>query len=134
MNTFFRFFYEFFAIFIEGLKIIIGGLFKGIGQIFNISEYAKIIGSYKDSFNGPEKFFVYVAIIVLIIVILLVCVLIGLYIKKLLRRATNRMNREELLNEIGSLNDQVRKLMKEKHELMSMKVSQLGVKQEDGQK
>lgn len=134
MNTFFRFFYEFFAIFIEGLKIIIGGLFKGIGQIFNISEYAKIIGSYKDSFNGPEKFFVYVAIIVLIIVILLVCVLIGLYIKKLLRRATNRMNREELLNEIGSLNDQVRKLMKEKDELMAMKVSQLGVNPEEGQK
>lgn len=127
MNTFVRFFYEFISVFIEGAGKLINGLIGGIGQMLNISEYAKVIGSYKDSFNGPEKVLVYLSILILIIVVLLVCGLIFLYIKKLIRKSTNRMNREELLNEIGNLNDKVRKLMKEKDELMAMKVSQLGI-------
>lgn len=132
MNTFIRFFYEFFAIFIDGLKIFFKGIIQGIGQMLNISEYAKVIGSYKDSLNNPaERIFLYLAIGVLIIIVILVIVLIVLYIKKLLRKATNRMSREELLNEIGNLNDQVRKLMKEKDELMAMKVSQLGINPEE---
>lgn len=132
MNTFIRFFYEFFAVFIDGVKTLFGGIIQGIGQMLNIGEYAKVIGSYKDSLNNPaEKIFLYIAIGVLIVIAILVVVLIVLYIKRLLRKATNRMSREELLNEIGNLNDQVRKLMKEKDELMAMKVSQLGINPEE---
>jgi len=123
MNTFLRFFYEFFSVFMSGVK----KLFGGIVQMLNISEYAKVLGSYKDSFTGTEKVFVYLAIAVLLIILGLVIFFIVLAIKKLFRQATNRMNREELLTEIGNLNDQVRKLMKEKDELMAMKVSQLGL-------
>lgn len=131
MNTFIRFFYEFISVFIRGASTFIKGIFDGVVQMLNLGEYAKVIGSYKDSFNGPEKILVYISIAVLILVFVLVIVLIALYIKKLMRRATNRMSREELLNEIGSLNDKVRKLMKEKDELMAMKVSQLGINPED---
>src|SRR5574344_2690942 len=38
------------------------------------------------------------------------------------------MSKDELLEELGSLNDQVQKLMKEKDEIMAMKISQLGLK------
>ena len=41
------------------------------------------------------------------------------------------MNQDELLDEIGNLNKKVRQLMKEKDELMAMKVSQLGLKPDE---
>lgn len=131
MNTFLRFFYEFISIFIEGAKTFIQGIFNGVKQMLNIAEYSKVIGSYRESFNGIEKFFMYLSIFILLVVLVLVVVLIVLYIKKLLRHATNRMSREELLNEISNLNDKVRKLMKEKDELMALKVSQLGINPEE---
>lgn len=127
MNTFLRFFYEFISIFINGVGTFFKGIINGVKQMLNIPEYAKVIGSYKDSFSAGEKVLVYLSIAVLLIIVVLILVLIFLYIKKLIRHATNRMNREELLNEIANLNDKVRKLIKEKDELMAMKVSQLGV-------
>ena len=56
MNTFIRFFYEFISIFFEGIAMVFGGIFNGIIKMFNFMEYAKVIDSYKDSFNGGEKF------------------------------------------------------------------------------
>lgn len=130
MNTFVRFFYEFISVFMDGARTFIKGIISGAKQMLNIPEYAKVIGSYKNSFNGIEKILMYISIAVLLIVLVLILVLIFLYIKKILRHLTNRMSREELLNEIANLNDQVRKLMKEKDELMAMKVSQLGINPE----
>jgi len=127
MNTFLRFFYEFISIFFDGLFSGIKGLFKGIGQMFKFSSYTKIIESYRDHFNGKEKLFVILCIIFLAIVILVILLLLFYLIKKLLRKATMHMSKDELLNEIDNLNEQVRKLMKEKDELMAMKVSQLGL-------
>ena len=49
-------------------------------------------------------------------------------IRKLFRKFNNNFNKEDLLEEISDLNQQVAKLMKEKDELMAMKVSQLGLK------
>lgn len=127
MNTFIRFLYEFISIFFDGLFAGIKGLFSGIGQMFNFSEYAKIIESYKDNFNGSEKIFVVLCIVFLIAIVLIVVFLIFLFIKKILRKASIHMTKDELLNEIANLNDKVRKLMKEKDEIMAMKVSQLGL-------
>ena len=131
MNTFFRFFYEFVSVFFDGLFSGFKGLFSGIKDMFEIEKYAKILGEYKESFNGNEKIFVVLCIVFLVLLILMICMILFLVIKKLLRRATNRMSREELLQEIAELNDKVRKLMKEKDELMAMKVSQLGLNPED---
>lgn len=127
MNTFIRFLYEFISIFFDGLFAGIKGLFSGIGQMFNFGEYAKIIDSYKDNFNGGEKIFVILCIVFLIAIVLIVVFLIFLFIKKILRKASIHMTKDELLNEIANLNDKVRKLMKEKDEIMAMKVSQLGL-------
>ena len=44
------------------------------------------------------------------------------------------MNKEDLVEEISNLNDKVAKLMKEKDELMAMKVSQLGINPDDKNK
>ena len=131
MNTFFRFFYEFISVFFGGLFSAFKGLIDGIIKMFSINEYSKILDSYKSHFNGNEKVFVIISVACLIIMLLLVAGLIYLFVKKLLRKASTRMSKEELLNEIGNLNDQVRQLMKEKDELMAMKVSQLGLNPDD---
>ena len=131
MNTFFRFFYEFVSIFFDGLFKGFKGLWSGIKDMFRLSKYSQVINSYKNSFNGNEKVFVTICIIVLIVIVAIVCFLIYFFIKKVVRKSRIRMNKDELLNEIANLNDQVEKLMKEKDELMAMKVSQLGLNPED---
>ena len=99
--------------------------------MFSISEYSKIIESYRDSFNGGEKFLVFFSIAILVCLVMIVAFLIFLFIKRRVRRSVTDMNKDELLEEIVNLNEQVEKLMKEKDELMAMKVSQLGLNPSD---
>ena len=127
MNTFLRFFYEFISVFFSGVGKILEGFKDGLGKMFNIKAYSKIIDSYKENFTGKEWIFVAISIAVLVIIVLLILFLIFLFIKKRVRKSTSNMSKEELLNELSNLNDQVVKLMKEKDELMAMKVSQLGI-------
>lgn len=127
MNTFFRFFYEFISIFFSGIIKIFDGLIKGLAQMFGFGEYTKVIASYKDHFTGGDWVFVVLSIICLLLIIASLGFLIFLLVRKIIRRATTHVSKDELLEEIANLNEQVVKLMKEKDELMAMKVSQLGI-------
>ena len=109
MNTFLRFFYEFISIFFDGLFSGLKGLWDGITKMFSFNEYAKIISSYKDNFSGNEKVFVIICVISLVILILTLFVLIILIIKAIFRKFGNDMSKDELLEEIGSLNDKVKR-------------------------
>ena len=128
MDTFFRFLYEFLSQFFGGILDIFHGLFNGIIQMFNIPAYISIIKDYKGDFNGPEWILVVGAVIVLIIMLALIFLLLFFAIRKLIRIRKSLVEQEELLDEVGELNEQVNKLMKEKDELYAMKVSQLGLK------
>ena len=127
MNTFLRFFYEFISVFFDGFMSILRGFFGGIGQMFNFKKYEAILNSYKTSFNGPEWLLVAVSIAVIVIILALIGILVFLAVRRFVKLRKNKLNQEELLEEIDNLNNQVRKLMKEKDELMAMKVSQLGL-------
>ncbi len=127
MNTFFRFFYEFISIFFSGIGKIFTGLFHGLGQMFGFKEYMKVINSYKDHFTSGDWIFVVLSIIVLLAIVFLIDLLIFLFIRRIIRKKTANVSKDELLEEIANLNEQVIKLMKEKEELMAMKVSQLGI-------
>lgn len=127
MNTFLRFFYEFISIFFDGIMLIINGIIKGLGQIFKFGDYTKIVNNYKESFNGAEWILVGIAIAVLVIMAGIVFFLIYFAIKKIILFKRTKLDKEDLLEEISGLNDKVRKLMKEKDEIMAMKVSQLGL-------
>ena len=124
MNTFVRFFYEFVSIFFEGATTIINGLYKGFLEMFNVREYSTLINNYKTSFKGVEWVFVVISILVLLFILVLIIILVWLGIRKIIRN--RKVNHDELLEEIADLNEQVHKLMKEKDEIMAMKVSQLG--------
>lgn len=127
MNTFIRFFYEFISIFFEGLIKMFKGITDGFIQIVNFSSYMGIINSYKDNFSGGEWVMVVLAIVALVIMLGFVLLLIFFAIRKLVRFNRN-LNQDDLLEEIANLNDQVVKLMKEKDDIMAIKVSQLGIK------
>ena len=131
MNTFFRFFYEFISIFFEGLLKLFNGIISGISKMFNYFDYKKILDSYKDSFNLVEWIFVILTILFLVIIVLGFILLVVFRLRKYLRLRRQKLNQDELLDEIGNLNKKVRQLMKEKDELMAMKVSQLGLKPDE---
>lgn len=127
MNTFVRFFYEFISIFFGGLTTVGKGVGEGFIQVVNFKAYMKIINNYKGSFSGAEWILVGLAIAVIVIMVGFILLLIFFAIKKLIK-FNRSLNQEDLLEEIANLNDQVVKLMREKDEIMALKVSQLGIK------
>ena len=131
MNTFFRFFYEFTSIFFDGIKKIFTGITTGVGKMLAITDYRKILESYKDSFSVGEWILVVLTILFLVLLVVGFFYLVITRLRKYLRLRRQKLNQDELLDEIGKLNKKVRKLMKEKDELMAMKVSQLGLKPDE---
>ena len=127
MNTFIRFFYEFISIFFDGFISIFKGLFGGIIQMFNIPEYAKLISSYQGNFSAGEKILVVLSVILLVVIMIVIIALLIFLIRKMIRRYDKDINKDSLLSEIADLNKEVARLMKERDEIMAMKVSQLGV-------
>jgi len=128
MNTFFRFFYEFTSVFFNGVGQVFKGVYSGLKKIFGYFDYKKVLDNYKGSFGVVEWIFVVITILFLVIIILGVLFLIFIKLRKYFRLRRQKLNQDELLDEIDNLNKKVRKLMKEKDELMAMKVSQLGLK------
>ncbi len=128
MNTFFRFFYEFISVFFSGIGAMAKGLYNGFLQMINIKTYKSVLTSYKGNFNGAEWVLVAVSIAVIAIIIIAFGLLIFFMVRRIVRFGKAKGNQEELLDEINNLNTQVEKLIKEKNEIMAMKVSQLGLK------
>ena len=127
MDTFIRFFYEFISIFFNGIMTIFKGIYEGILQIFKIEEYKKILSTYESNFSTFEWILAIIAIIMLIVIVVSLFILMIYGIRRLLNLRKHHVNNDDLLDEIDNLNKKVRELMKEKNELMAMKVSQLGL-------
>lgn len=128
METFTRFLYEFLSQFFSGIYTIFKGIWDGISQIFNIGTYQKILENYKDDLSMPEWILVVLAIGIIVILIGLVIFLIYLLLRKYLRFRKAAIEQDELLEEVANLNGKIASLMKEKDEILAMKVSQLGLK------
>ena len=127
METFTRFLYEFLSQFFSGLITIVKGFGTGVTQIFDIKSYQNILDTYKNDLSAPEWALVVIAILSILILIVLIFALIYLLIRKYLKFRKQAINQDELLDEVASLNSQVANLMKEKEEILAMKVSQLGL-------
>ncbi|MGI6329671.1 MAG: hypothetical protein ACOXZR_02280 [Bacilli bacterium] len=131
MSIFIRFFYEFMSIFFEGLVSLFKGIWEGLIKMFNYPDYIKVINSYKDTFEGPEWVLMGISIAVLVIIGGLILLLVYFFLRRLIRLRRGSFDQEDLLDEIADLNQKVRELMKEKDEIMAMKVSKLGLKPEE---
>lgn len=128
METFTRFLYEFLSQFFAGIITIVTGIWKGITQLANVKAYTEVVAKYKGDFSMPEWAMVAVAILVMVLVYGMAILLIVLLIKKYLKFRKKNIEQESLLDEIAMLNNKVGTLMKEKDEILAMKVSQLGLK------
>jgi len=110
---------------------MIKGIIDGIKQMVNFGNYKAIIDSYRGTFEGPEWLLVGVAIAIMVIIVGLIGLLIFFGIRRIIKLRKSKINSEDLLDEVAELNGQVMKLMKEKNEIMAMKVSQLGLKPDE---
>ena len=128
METFTRFLYEFLSQFFSGIITILKGIGTGIGQIFDFKSYQMILDAYKNDLSMPEWILVGIAILCLVLLVGMVLLLIYLLIRKYLKFRKQAINQDELLEEVASLNGQVASLVKEKEDILAMKVSHLGIK------
>ena len=131
MSTFFRFFYEFLGQFFLGIWKMIQGFYQGILQIFNIKGYAGVVEFYKNDLNGAEWVFVVIAVLLILALLGLFVWLVIIVIRKYIRFRKTLVEQESMLEEIATLNHDVAVLMKEKQDILAMKVSQLGLKPDE---
>ena len=131
MDTFFRFLYEFLFQFFSGILSVFKGFATGIKVMFNIKEYIKIINFYKDDFSAPEWVLVALAIIAVIVILAVIGLLVFLLVKKYIRFRKTIVEQESLLEEVSDLNNEVSNLLKEKEDILAMKVSHLGLRPDE---
>ena len=128
MDTFLKFLFEFLSQFFSGLIEIGLGIVNGVAKIFNVKEYIAIINDYKSDFTVVEWIFVVLAIIVVLALIFALGLLVYFAARRLLRFRKTLVDQESLLEEVGELNNKVATLVKEREEILAMKVSHLGIK------
>ena len=128
METFTKFLYDFLGQFFSGIGTMFSGIGKGIQMALNIGSYSEIIGKYKNDFSMPEWILVAISIGLIVFFFVLIGLLIFFIIKKYGKIRKKTIDQDSMLQEIASLNGQVAKLVKEKDEILAMKVSQLGLK------
>ena len=128
METYTKFLYDFLSQFFLGIGTMLKGIWNGMKQVVDFGSYKLIIDNYKTDFSGPEWVLVAIAIAVLLIIFVLVFLLIFFTIRKYAKFRKKNIDQDALLQEVASLNGQVAKLVKEKEDILAMKVSQLGLK------
>ncbi len=128
MDTLVRFLFDFLTIFFNGIKTIALGIFNGFKEIFNIPNYIKVIHEYDGEMTGGMLIIQIISIILFVVLLIVITILIIWLIKRLFVFRKRVLEQEDVLNEVGKLQEQVVKLQKEKDSIMSMKVSQLGLK------
>lgn len=128
METFTKFLYEFLGQFFSGIGTMFSGIWKGLKMAVDIKSYSSIISNYKDDFSGPEWVLTAISIGLIALIFILIGLLIFFTIRKYGKIRKKTIDQDAMLQEIASLNGQVAKLIKEKDEILAMKVSQLGLK------
>ena len=128
MSNFLEFLIEFLKTLFEPLWNILVSIFNSIISIFNVMNYVEVFEKYSGDFDGLAW------VLAILVVILLVAALGGigfgiyLLIRKYIRVRKTMVSQEELLSELGNLQKEVVNLNKEKQQILSMKVSQIGLK------
>lgn len=127
MNNFLKWFFAFISEILQGFGEIFTGIWYGLVHIFNISNYITIFKNYSEQFGALEWVLAVLSIIIVIAVFVLIGFIIVLAIRKYARFRHSIVSNEDLLEEISVLQQRVLKMVKEKDEIMAMKVAQMGV-------
>ncbi len=128
METYTKFLYDFLSQFFLGIGTMLKGLWNGIKQVVDFQSYKLIIDNYKNDFSVSEWVLVGIAIAALLVIFVLVFLLIFFTVRKYTKFRKKAIDQDALLEEVASLNGQVARLVKEKEDILAMKVSQLGLR------
>ena len=127
MNDFWKWFFAFISSMLSGFGEIFIGIWNGLRHVFDIPGYIEQFRSYSGNFGTGEWIFAVLALVLVVAVYVLIVVLLILFIRKYARFRHSIVSNEDLLEEISLLQQKVIKLVKEKDEIMAMKVSAMGV-------
>lgn len=126
MDTFFEFLYEFLSVFFGGISSIFTGIINGVGKTFDMLSYIEIAKRYKSDFNTGEWVLFGVATFVVVVILICLILLIFFAVKKIIKFRKPIQDQEEMLAEIGQLNDRVNSLLREREDILALNVSKLG--------
>jgi len=127
MNNFLKWFFIFISTMLQGFGEIFLGFGRGVKQIFDIPTYIALFRTYCGNFSVLEWVCAILSILLVIAVYVLLVVMLILAVRKYLRFRHSIVSNEDLLEEISVLQRRVMKLMKEKDEIMALKVTQMGL-------
>ena len=127
MNGFLKWFFAFISLMLQGFAEIFLGFGRGIKQIFNIPAYIAQFKQYSNEFSVVSWILAVISLIIVIAIYVLITVIIIMAVRKYLRFRHSIVSNEDLLEEISLLQQRVMKLMKEKDEIMALKVTQMGL-------
>ena len=114
------FFLEFLKPFFKGLLSIFEAIFKGLFDMFNIINYAKIIGEYKKDLTGGKVFIIILAILCLLLLLGILIYLIVRLVKRVIRIKRKSHEQDLLMDEVEKLNYENIKLKKENEKYLAM--------------
>lgn len=112
------------------IKSIFGAIFKLLGK--DIAGYFRALLEYSNKFNALDWICYVLVFLINIGLIVFVGVFLFYVIKRKLRIRKKQFEKEELLEEIESLNYKIEELIQEKNQIFAMKVSSLGMKTNQG--
>ena len=131
MNNFVDFLLDLLKQFFGHFWSIFSGIFKGIFGMFDVKKYVEIFKDYCGEFNGLAWFLAILVVIFLIAALVGIGFAIYLLIRKYIRIRRTFISQEELLNEVGRLNNEVAKAVSDKDKILAMKVSKLGLREDE---
>ncbi len=126
MSVYGEFFTKFMAPLFEGLAKIFKGLVEGLFQMFNIINYATVIGDYKSDLTGLGLVIMILSIIFLIVIFGLIFFLIYKSIKTYVRYRRNVKKEDMLIEEIDSLNNEIFKLKRQNEKIKEIELNEDG--------
>lgn len=136
MNEFSRYYVELFSYLWEDFLFFVTEiLWKGIlvKTYQNIVSYFQLLGSESPTFTVVSWVMIIVTSLLNLALFVFVIAKIVLWFKKYLAFQSIEIEKNELIEEIASLNDKVLSLVDEKNQILAMKVSQLGINASTGQ-
>ena len=127
MGAFLDWFFAFLTTMIDGIWKIISGFFNGVVQIFNVVDYFKQFGSYKEGFGVLDWVLAIIAFILVIAIWVIIVFLAVLGIRKYIRYRKSAVGSEDLLEEVADLHRDVIRLTKEKERILALKIGDTNV-------
>ena len=129
MDGFLKWFFVFISEILKGFGYIFGGLWDGLKQIFNITNYIDIFKAHSVDFKITDWILSILSIIIVAAIFVIIAAILILSFRKYLRFRHSIVSNEDIIEELGTLQRQVLKLTREKDEIMAMKVAQIGIPQ-----